>query len=89
MAPPPSKRWKPTRRACSRSPASPPPLLGTIALWLLYLTGARLFSRPAGLLASAILAVAFLPVFYAHLAVNDVPTLAPLTLSLLGSAGVL
>jgi len=64
-------------------------LLGTIALWLLYLTGARLFSRPAGLLAAAILAVAFLPVFYAHLAVNDVPTLAPLTLSLLGSAGVL
>jgi 4-amino-4-deoxy-L-arabinose transferase-like glycosyltransferase len=64
-------------------------VLGTIALWLLYLTGARLFSRPAGLLASAILAVAFLPVFYAHLAVNDVPTLAPLTLSLLGSAGVL
>jgi len=41
-------------------------LLGTIALWLLYLTGARLFSRPAGLLAAAILAVAFLPVFYAH-----------------------
>jgi len=64
-------------------------VLGTIALWLLYLTGARLFSRRAGLLASAILAVAFLPVFYAHLAVNDVPTLAPLTLSLLGSAGVL
>jgi hypothetical protein len=28
-------------------------------------------------------------VFYAHLALNDVPTLAPLTLSLLGTAGVL
>ena len=27
--------------------------------------------------------------FYAHLALNDAPTLAPLTLSLLGSAGVL
>jgi hypothetical protein len=64
-------------------------LLGVLALWLLYATGARLLSRAAGLLAAAIEAVAFLPVFYAHLALNDVPTLAPLTLSLLGSAGVL
>jgi hypothetical protein len=64
-------------------------LLGTGALWLLYLTGARLFGRAVGLLAAAIEAVAFLPVFYAHLALNDVPTLAPLTLSLLGSAGIL
>jgi hypothetical protein len=63
--------------------------LGTLALWLLYLTGARLFNRATGLLAAAIEAVAFLPVFYAHLALNDVPTLAPVTLSLLGSAGVL
>jgi hypothetical protein len=64
-------------------------LLGTAALWLLYATGARLFSRTVGLLAAAIEAVAFLPVFYAHLALNDVPTLAPLTLSLLGTAGIL
>jgi hypothetical protein len=64
-------------------------LLGTLAIWLLYLTGARLFGRAAGLLAAAIESVAFLPVFYAHLALNDVPTLAPATLSLLGSAGVL
>jgi hypothetical protein len=64
-------------------------LLGTLALWLLYATGARLFNRGVGLLAAAIEAVAFLPVFYAHLALNDVPTLAPLTLSLLGTAGVL
>jgi hypothetical protein len=64
-------------------------VLGVIALWLLYATGARLFNRGVGLLAAAIEAVAFLPVFYAHLALNDVPTLAPLTLSLLGSAGVL
>ena len=49
----------------------------------------RLFGRAVGLLAAAIEAVAFLPVFYAHLALNDVPTLAPLTLSLLGTAGVL
>ncbi len=64
-------------------------VLGTLAVWLLYLTGARLIGRAAGLLAAAIAAVAFLPVFYSHLALNDVPTLAPLTLSLLGSAGVL
>ena len=64
-------------------------VLGVLALWLLYATGARLFNRAVGLLAAAIEAVAFLPVFYAHLALNDVPTLAPLTLSLLGSAGVL
>jgi hypothetical protein len=64
-------------------------VLGTVALWLLYATGARLFNRAVGLLAAALEAVAFLPVFYAHLALNDAPTLAPLTLSLLGSAGVL
>ncbi len=64
-------------------------VLGAAALWLLYATGARLFSRAVGLLAAAIEAVAFLPTFYAHLALNDVPTLAPLTLSLLGTAGVL
>jgi Dolichyl-phosphate-mannose-protein mannosyltransferase len=64
-------------------------VLGTAAIWLLYLLGARLFGRGVGLLAAAIEAVAFLPVFYAHLALNDVPTLAPLTLSLLGTAGVL
>ena len=64
-------------------------LLGTLAVWLLYLTGARLFGRAVGLLAAALGAVAFLPVFYAHLALNDVPTLAPLTLSLLGASGVL
>jgi hypothetical protein len=64
-------------------------LLGAAALWLLYATGARLFNRVVGLLAAAVEAVAFLPVFYAHLALNDAPTLAPATLSLLGSAGVL
>ncbi len=64
-------------------------VLGTIAVWLTYLTGARLFGTAAGLLAAAILSVAFLPVFYSHLALNDVPTLAPVALSLYGSAGVM
>ncbi len=64
-------------------------VLGTLAVWLLYLTGARLFDRRAGLLAAAVLAVAFLPVFYGKLALNDSPTLAPVCLSLWGSAGIL
>jgi 4-amino-4-deoxy-L-arabinose transferase-like glycosyltransferase len=63
--------------------------LGTLAVWLLYLAGARLFDRRAGLLAAAVMAVAFLPVFYGKLALNDVPTLAPICLSLWGSAGIL
>src|SRR5215211_1755823 len=64
-------------------------LVGTLAVWLLYLVGARLFDRRVGLLAAGLLAVAFLPVFYSHLALNDVPTLAPICLSLWGTAGVL
>ncbi len=64
-------------------------LLGTLAVGLLYAAGARLFDRGVALLAAALEAVAFLPVFYSHLALNDVPTLAPLTLSLVGTAGVL
>jgi Dolichyl-phosphate-mannose-protein mannosyltransferase len=63
-------------------------VIGTATVWLVYATGARLFRREVGLLAAAIMAVAFLPVFYAHLALNDVPTLLPLTLALFGAAGV-
>ena len=63
-------------------------VLGTVAVWLLYLAGARLFDRRAGLLAAALMAVAFLPVFYGKLALNDSPTLAPVCLSLWGSAGI-
>jgi 4-amino-4-deoxy-L-arabinose transferase-like glycosyltransferase len=64
-------------------------LLGTASVWMLYLLGARLFNRRIGLLAAAIEAVAFLPVSYGHLALNDAVTLLPLTLSLFGSAGVM
>ncbi len=64
-------------------------LLGTGAVWLLYLFAARLFDRRVALLAAAIEAVAFLPVFYGHFALNDAVTLLPLTLSLYGSAGIL
>ena len=63
-------------------------LLGTLAVWLLYLVGARLFDRRTGLLAAAVMAVAFLPVAYGKLALNDAPTLAPVCLSLWGTAGI-
>jgi hypothetical protein len=63
--------------------------LGVVSVWITYLAGERMFNRSVGLVAAAILAVAFLPVFYAHQALNDAPTLVPVTLSLLGIAGVL
>jgi hypothetical protein len=64
-------------------------VLGTVAVWLTYLAGARFFNRTVGLLAAAIFGLAFLPVFYSHLALNDVPTLAPVALALYASAGVM
>jgi hypothetical protein len=63
-------------------------VLGAAAVGFLAWAGRRLWDRRVGLLAGALLAVAFLPVHYAHLAVNDVPALAPLCLSLVGIAGV-
>jgi Dolichyl-phosphate-mannose-protein mannosyltransferase len=64
-------------------------LLGTAAVWLTYLAGSRFFNRTVGLLAAAMFGLAFLPIFYSHLALNDVPTLAPVALSLCGVAGVI
>jgi hypothetical protein len=64
-------------------------VLGTVSVWLCYLAGARLFGRTVGLLAAAIFGLAFLPIFYSHLALNDVPALAPVSLSLYGAAGVM
>src|SRR5207248_4182976 len=64
-------------------------VLGTVSVWLTYLAGARFFNRNVGLLAAAMFGLAFLPIFYSHLALNDVPTLAPVALSLYGTAGVM
>jgi hypothetical protein len=62
---------------------------GTLAVWLLYLAGSKLFAdRRVGFLAAGLLGVGFLPVFYSHLALNDVPTLAPICLALYGTAGI-
>jgi hypothetical protein len=64
-------------------------LLGTTAVALTYLAGERLFQRTVALVGAAILGLAFLPIFYSHLALNDVPALAPVALSLYGVSGVL
>ncbi|HET8977498.1 MAG TPA: glycosyltransferase family 39 protein, partial [Solirubrobacteraceae bacterium] len=64
-------------------------VLGTLAVWLTYLAGTRFFDRTTALLGAAVFGLAFLPVFYSHLALNDVPTLAPVALALYGIAGVL
>src|SRR3954453_1545910 len=63
-------------------------LAGTISVGLIYVAGARIFDRRAGLLSAGLLAVAFLPVFYSHLALNDVPTLIGVTLALVGIGGI-
>ncbi len=64
-------------------------VFGTVAVGFLLMAGTRLFDAFTGWLAGALLAVAFLPVHYSHLALNDVPTLAPLCAALLGAAGIL
>jgi hypothetical protein len=64
-------------------------VLGTVSVWLTYLAGARFFNKNVGLAAAAIFGFAFLPIFYSHLALNDVPTLAPVALSLYGTACVM
>jgi hypothetical protein len=64
-------------------------VLGATAVALTAVAGARLFGdRRVGLLAGALLAVAFLPVHYSHFALNDAPTLAPLAAALVGVAGI-
>ena len=62
--------------------------LGTVAVGLHLPGRSPPVSRAIGLIAAAIMAVAFLPVFYSHLALNDVPTLAPVSLALYAAAGV-
>jgi hypothetical protein len=64
-------------------------VLGAATVAFVYATGSRLYDRRVGLIAAALMAVAFLPVFYAHLALNDVPALFALMVSVYGSAGIL
>jgi 4-amino-4-deoxy-L-arabinose transferase-like glycosyltransferase len=65
-------------------------IMGTLAVWLTYLAPQRFFGdRRVALLAAALMAVTFLPVFYAHAALNNVPAMTFATLSLVGTAGIL
>jgi 4-amino-4-deoxy-L-arabinose transferase-like glycosyltransferase len=57
-------------------------LIGTLVVWLVYWAGTRFYERRVGLVAAAVMAVAFLPVFYSKHALNDVVTLAPITVAL-------
>lgn len=56
--------------------------IGTLVAGLAYWAGTRFVDRRAGIAAAALLAFTFLPVFYAKHALNDVVTLAPLTVGL-------
>lgn len=64
-------------------------LLGTLVVALSYWAGARYADRRAGLAAAALMAVAFLPVFYAKHALNDVVALVPVGVALLACLAVL
>jgi hypothetical protein len=60
-------------------------LIGTLVVALAYWAGARFYERRVGLVAAAIMTVAFLPVFYSKHALNDVVALAPVTLALVAT----
>ena len=63
--------------------------LGAAAVAFTAIAAARLFQdRRVGIVAGALLAVAYLAVHYSHFALNDAPTLAPLSLALIGVAGI-
>jgi hypothetical protein len=63
--------------------------IGIAAVWLVYLIGTRFFDdRRIGLLSALLMAVAFLPVFYSHVALNNVPAMAATCVSLVGTAGI-
>lgn len=61
--------------------------VGTVAAT--YFAGKAWFDRRAGLIAAALMAVAFLPVFYSRLALNDGPGMLPVALTMWASAVVL
>ena len=63
-------------------------LLGTATVAVVYMAGRAFFDRGAGVWAAALFGFAFLPVFYSHQALNDVPTLLPLTVALVACVAV-
>ena len=61
-------------------------VIATSAIGLVFLAGRALLGHFVGLVSAAVLSVAFLAVFYGHLALNDAVAMAPVTLALLGAA---
>ena len=57
-------------------------VLGTATVLVVALAGREAFGSAAGVWAAALLGLSFLPVFYGHHALNDAPTLLPLTVAL-------
>jgi Dolichyl-phosphate-mannose-protein mannosyltransferase len=65
-------------------------LIGTAAIALVFVAARRFFEDlKVALLAALLIAVAFLPVFYSHVALDNVPAMAAATGSLIGTAGIL
>lgn len=60
-------------------------VLGTLLVVVVYAVGRRCFGPSAGWWAGALIAVGFLPVHYSRQALNDVPTMLPVTV-VLGAA---
>lgn len=63
-------------------------VLGTATVAVVYVAGRGFVDRRAGVWAAALFGFAFLPVFYGHQALNDVPTLLPLTVALVACLAV-
>jgi 4-amino-4-deoxy-L-arabinose transferase-like glycosyltransferase len=63
-------------------------VFGVAAVGVLYVAARRLYGAAVALVTAALLAFTFLPVFYSHFALNDVPTLLPLALGFVGLAGI-
>lgn len=63
-------------------------LCGTGLIYLVYRAGLRYWGPTVGLLAGALVGFSFLPVFYSHQALNDVPTLLPVALGLVACLAI-
>lgn len=64
-------------------------LLGCALVLAVHRAGRACFDERVGVLAAAFVAFGFLPVFYSHQALNDVPTMLPVTLALLACVALL
>ncbi|MEP9383516.1 glycosyltransferase family 39 protein [Nocardioides cheoyonin] len=64
-------------------------LLGTLLVLLVHHAARRYAGRVAALVSAALVGTPFLPVFYSHQALNDVPTMLAVTAALTGALAVL